>query len=138
MLRLQVIVTPKKDKGTGMVRKAEELCEKHGLFLCHQFETEANWKFHYATTGPEIVNDFAGKKLDYWVTGYGTGGTFHGTGKFLKEKRPDVKIVLAEPEGAGLLASGIPTERNSDGSPVGSHPAFAPHPIQGDCWGLPS
>ena len=79
MLGAKVIVTPKAGKGTGMVRKAEELCAKHGWFLCHQFENEANWKFHEETTGPEILADFDGKKLDYWVTGYGTGGTFHGT-----------------------------------------------------------
>lgn len=131
MLGAKVIVTPKKDKGTGMVRKAEELCEKHGWFLCHQFENEANWKFHEATTGPEILNDFKDKQLDYWVTGYGTGGTFHGAGKYIKDNRPDVKVVLAEPEDAGLLKSGIATERNADGSPVGSHPAFNAHPIQG-------
>jgi cysteine synthase A len=131
MLGAKVIVTPKAGKGTGMVRKAEELCAKHGWFLCHQFETESNWKFHEATTGPEIIADFEGKRLDYWVTGYGTGGTFHGAGKAIKAKRPDVKIVLAEPQDAGLLVSGIPTERNDDGSPAGTHPAFKPHPIQG-------
>jgi len=131
MLGAKVIVTPKAGKGTGMVRKAEELCKEHGWFLCHQFENEANWKVHEATTGQEILADFEGKKLDYWVTGYGTGGTFHGAGKAIKAKRPDVKIVLAEPEDAGLLKSGTPTERNPDGSPVGSHPAFKPHPIQG-------
>ena len=131
MLGAKVIVTPKAGKGTGMVKKAEELAAKHGWFLCHQFETEANWKFHEATTGPEIVADFADKKLDYWVTGYGTGGTFHGAGKAIKAALPDVKIILAEPADAGLLASGIPTERNDDGSPQGTHPAFKPHPIQG-------
>ena len=133
MLGAKVIVTPKAGKGTGMVRKAEELCAKHGWFLCHQFENEANWKFHEQTTGPEIVNDFkaAGKTLTHWVTGYGTGGTFHGAGKALKDALPDVKIVLAEPEAAGLLASGTPTPRNADGSPAESHPAFAAHPIQG-------
>ncbi|KAL1528392.1 hypothetical protein AB1Y20_009742 [Prymnesium parvum] len=131
MLGAKVIVTPKAGKGTGMVRKAEELCAKHGWFLCHQFENEANWKFHEATTGPEILDAFEGKQLDYWVTGYGTGGTFHGAGKAIKAKRPDVKIVLAEPADAGLLASGVATERNEDGSPVGTHPAFKPHPIQG-------
>mmetsp|Transcript_16312 Transcript_16312/g.51154 ORF Transcript_16312/g.51154 Transcript_16312/m.51154 type:complete len:379 (-) Transcript_16312:367-1503(-) len=131
MLGAKVIVTPKAGKGTGMVRKAEELCAKHGWFLCHQFETEANWKFHEVTTGPEIVNDFSGKKLTHWVTGYGTGGTFHGAGKAIKEALPDIKIVLAEPAAAGLLASGVPTERNADGSPAVSHPAFAAHPIQG-------
>ena len=133
MLGAKVIVTPKAGKGTGMVRKAEELCKQHGWFLCHQFENEANWQFHEKTTGPEIVNDFAaaGKKLTHWVTGYGTGGTFHGAGKAIKRELPDCKIVLAEPEAAGLLASGIATERNPDGSPVASHPAFAAHPIQG-------
>lgn len=131
MLGAKVIVTPKAGKGTGMVRKAEELCEKHGWFLCHQFETEANWKFHEVTTGPEIINDFKETKLTHWVTGYGTGGTFHGAGKAIKAALPDVKIVLAEPEAAGLLASGIKTERMPDGSPASSHPAFAAHPIQG-------
>jgi len=131
MLGAKVIVTPKAGKGTGMVRKAEELCAKPGWFLCHQFENEANWKYHEKTTGPEIIAAFEGMKLDYWVTGYGTGGTFHGAGKAIKAARPDVKIVLAEPADAGLLASGIETERNDDGSPKGSHPAFKPHPIQG-------
>merc|ERR1719379_671928 len=131
MLGAKVIVTPKAGKGTGMVRKAEELCAKNGWFLCHQFENEANWKFHEATTGPEIVNDFKDTRLDYWVTGYGTGGTFHGAGKYIKSQRPDTKIVLAEPAAAGLLASGIATERNADGSPTASHPAFNAHPIQG-------
>eukprot|EP00616_Rhizochromulina_sp_CCMP1243_P012727 CAMPEP_0118973274 /NCGR_PEP_ID=MMETSP1173-20130426/9701_1 /TAXON_ID=1034831 /ORGANISM="Rhizochromulina marina cf, Strain CCMP1243" /LENGTH=397 /DNA_ID=CAMNT_0006922899 /DNA_START=19 /DNA_END=1212 /DNA_ORIENTATION=+ len=131
MLGAKVIVTPKAGKGTGMVKKAQELCEEHGWFLCHQFETDANWRFHEATTGPEIVNDFKDQQLDYWVTGYGTGGTFHGAGKYLKTALPDMKIVLAEPEAAGLLKSGIATERNEDGSPKESHPAFAAHPIQG-------
>ena len=123
MLGAKVIITPKAGKGTGMVNKAAELCEKHGWFLCHQFETEANWKFHEKTTGPEICNDFEGKRLDYWVTGYGTGGTYHGAGKYIKAHRPEVKIVLAEPEAAALLGSGIATERNPDGSPKESHPA---------------
>jgi len=142
MLGAKVIVTPKAGKGTGMVEKAAELAEKHGWFLCHQFETEANWKFHEATTGPEIISDlkprFLGMKvpllkgrLDYWVTGYGTGGTFHGAGKYIKKKSPNTKIVLAEPAAAKLLDSGVKTERNEDGSPKGSHPAFSPHPIQG-------
>eukprot|EP00529_Nitzschia_sp_RCC80_P020583 CAMPEP_0113489398 /NCGR_PEP_ID=MMETSP0014_2-20120614/26508_1 /TAXON_ID=2857 /ORGANISM="Nitzschia sp." /LENGTH=381 /DNA_ID=CAMNT_0000383133 /DNA_START=247 /DNA_END=1392 /DNA_ORIENTATION=- /assembly_acc=CAM_ASM_000159 len=133
MLGAKVIVTPKAGKGTGMVKKAEELAEKHGWFLCHQFETDANWKFHEATTGPEILNDLKSidTKLDYWVTGYGTGGTFHGAGKYLRANSPDTKIVLAEPGAAALLDSGIKTERNADGSPKESHPAFAAHPIQG-------
>jgi len=131
MLGAKVVLTPKAGKGFGMVKKAEELAEKHGWFLCHQFETEANWKFHEKTTGPEILADFAGKRLDYWVTGYGTGGTFHGAGKAIKAARPDVKIVLAEPADAGLLASGVKTQHNPDGSPSASHPAFSAHPIQG-------
>ena len=129
LLGAKVIVTPKAGKGTGMVEKAAELAEKHGWFLCHQFETDANWKFHEATTGPEIVNDLKGK-LDYWVTGYGTGGTFHGAGKYIKANTK-AKIVLSEPAAAALVDSGIATERNDDGSPKGSHPAFSPHPIQG-------
>ncbi|KAL3760417.1 hypothetical protein ACHAWU_005952 [Discostella pseudostelligera] len=131
MLGAKVIVTPKAGKGTGMVAKAAELAEKHGWFLCHQFETDANWKFHYDTTGPEICNDMKGLKLDYWVTGYGTGGTFHGAGKYIKENSPGTKIILAEPGAANLIGSGIQTERNADGSPASSHPAFAAHPIQG-------
>ena len=81
MLGAKVIVTPKAGKGTGMVAKAEELCEKHGWFLCRQFENDANPAFHASTTGPEILTDFAGKRLDYFVTGYGTGGTFQGVGR---------------------------------------------------------
>jgi len=131
MLGAKVIVTPKAGKGTGMVEKASELAEKHGWFLCHQFETDANWQIHYDTTGPEICNDLEGTKLDYWVTGYGTGGTFHGAGKYIKEVSPDTKIVLAEPGAASLVGSGIKTERKDDGSPAASHPAFAAHPVQG-------
>ena len=104
MLGAKVIVTPKAGKGTGMVAKAEELCEKHGWFLCSQFENDANPAFHASTTGPEILSDFAGKRLDYFVTGYGTGGTFQGVGRVLKAARPDVNIVLLEPEAAGLIA----------------------------------
>ncbi|KAL7483672.1 hypothetical protein ACHAW6_009329 [Cyclotella cf. meneghiniana] len=131
MLGAKVIVTPKAGKGTGMVEKAKELAEKHGWFLCHQFETDANWKIHYETTGPEICNDLKGMNFDYWVTGYGTGGTFHGAGKYIKEHSPDTKIILAEPGAANLIGSGIATQRNPDGSPASSHPAFNPHPIQG-------
>ena len=131
MLGAKVIVTPKAGKGTGMVAKAEELCAEHGWFLCSQFENTANPDYHANTTGPEILKDFAGKQLDYFVTGYGTGGTFQGVGRALKAARPDTKIVLLEPEAAGLLASGIKTERKDTGAPKGSHPAFAPHPIQG-------
>lgn len=130
-LGAKVIITPKSGKGTGMVAKAKELSEKHGWFLCRQFENEANAAFHYATTGKEILADFEGQRLDYYVLGYGTGGTFSGAGKAIKEKRPDVKIALGEPEAAPLVSSGTKSERNADGSAKGSHPAFKAHPIQG-------
>lgn len=132
MLGAKVILTPAAQKGTGMVKKAAELAEKHGWFQTKQFENEANPAYHANTTGPEILSDFAGKRLDYWVTGYGTGGTFQGVGKMIKAARPnDTKVILSEPENAALVSSGIKTERNPDGSHVGTHPSFNPHPIQG-------
>jgi cysteine synthase A len=100
----KVILTPAAERGTGMVRKAEELAEKHGWFLARQFENPANPEFHRQTTGPEILSDFAGRRLDYWVTGYGTGGTMTGVGEVLKTARPDVRIVATEPAVASLLA----------------------------------
>jgi len=100
----KVILTPAAERGTGMVRKAEELAEKHGWFLARQFENLANPEYHRNTTGPEILQDFAGKRLDYWVTGYGTGGTMTGAGEVIKVARPDVTIVATEPAGASLLA----------------------------------
>lgn len=103
-LGAKVILTPAAERGTGMVKKAEELAEKHGWFLARQFENEANPEYHRNTTGPEILMDFAGKRLDYWVTGYGTGGTMTGAGEVLKAARPDIKIVATEPAGAALLA----------------------------------
>ena len=103
-LGAKVILTPAAARGTGMVKKAEELAEKHGWFLARQFENEANPEYHRNTTGPEILMDFAGKRLDYWVTGYGTGGTMTGAGEVLKAARPDIKIVATEPAGASLLA----------------------------------
>ena len=99
----KVILTPAADRGTGMVKRAEELAEQHGWLLARQFENEANPAYHRNTTGPEILTDFAGKRLDYWVTGYGTGGTMTGAGEILKAARPDIKIVATEPEGASLL-----------------------------------
>jgi cysteine synthase A len=100
----KVILTPAAERGTGMVRKAEELAKKHGWFLARQFENPANPEYHRHTTGPEILRDFAGKRLDYWVTGYGTGGTMTGAGEVIKVARPDVTIVATEPAGAQLLA----------------------------------
>ncbi len=103
-LGAKVILTPAAERGTGMVRKAEELAEKHGWFLARQFENPANPDYHASTTGPEILRDFAGRRLDYWVTGYGTGGTMSGAGRTIKAARPDVTIVATEPAGAALLA----------------------------------
>ena len=103
-LGAKVILTPAAERGSGMVKKAEELAEKHGWFLARQFENPANPEFHRHTTGPEILRDFAGRRLDYWVSGYGTGGTMTGVGEVLKVARPGVKIVATEPVGAQLLA----------------------------------
>ena len=103
-LGAKVILTPAAERATGMVRLAEELAERHGWFLSRQFENEANPAYHRNTTGPEILQDFAGRRLDYWVTGYGTGGTMTGAGEIIRKARPDVKIVATEPAGAALLA----------------------------------
>jgi len=103
-LGAKVILTPAAERGTGMVKKAEQLAEKHGWFLASQFENPANPAYHRQTTGPEILSDFAGRRLDYWVTGYGTGGTLTGVGEVLKAARPDVTIVATEPAVASLLA----------------------------------
>jgi cysteine synthase A len=103
-LGAKVILTPAEERGTGMVKKAEELAEKHGWFLARQFENPANPEYHRQTTGPEILSDFAGRRLDYWVTGYGTGGTMTGAGEVIKLARPEVTIVATEPAGASLLA----------------------------------
>jgi len=130
-LGAQVVLTPAPLKGTGMIDKARELAEKHGWFQSCQFENEANPAYHAQTTGPEILTDFAGKRLDFWVTGYGTGGTMAGAGKVIKQARPDVKIILCEPKDAALITSGKKQERRSDGSPKSSHPAFNPHAVQG-------
>jgi len=126
-LGAKVILTPATLKGSGMVYKAKELAEKHGWFYSRQFENEANPAYHASTTGPEILSDFAGKRLDYWVTGWGTGGTYTGAGKVLKQARPDLKIILSEPANASLVASGQPTPEDEKTS----HPSWEPHPIQG-------
>lgn len=103
-LGAKVILTPAAERGTGMVRRAEELAREHGWFLARQFENPANPEYHRNTTGPEILRDFAGRRFDYWVTGYGTGGTLTGAGEMIKLARPEVKIVATEPAGASLLA----------------------------------
>ena len=131
MLGAKVVLTPRAQKGFGMYQKAVELAEANGWFLAHQFETEANADIHEATTAREIVNDFAGSRLDCFVTGYGTGGTVTGIGRVLRKERPEVRIVLSEPANAQLLGSGTPQERTPEGAPASSHPAFEPHPSQG-------
>jgi cysteine synthase A len=115
MLGAKVILTPAAERGTGMVRKAEELAKKHGWFLARQFENEANPAYHRQTTGPEILSDFAGRRLDVFVTGWGTGGTLTGAGEMIRLARPEVKIVVTEPAGASLLQGN----------------EFKPHKIQG-------
>jgi cysteine synthase A len=115
MLGSKVILTPAAERGSGMVRKAEELSRKHGWFLARQFENQANPDYHRNTTGPEILRDFAGRRLDFWVTGWGTGGTLTGAGEMIKLARPEVQIIATEPAGASLLGG----------------KAWAPHKIQG-------
>lgn len=114
-LGAKVILSPAAERGSGMVKRTVALAEKHGWFLARQFENPANPEYHANTTGPEILLDFAGRRLDYWVTGYGTGGTMTGAGRTLKAVRPDIKIVATEPEAARLLAGD----------------EWAPHKIQG-------
>ncbi|MEX2632209.1 MAG: pyridoxal-phosphate dependent enzyme [Tistlia sp.] len=130
-LGAKVVLTPRAAKGFGMYQKARELAEANGWFLARQFETRDNATIHENTTAREILADFAGDRLDYWVTGYGTGGTMTGVGRVLRRERPDTKIVLSEPANAALLSSGTAQERTADGSAAASHPAFEPHPIQG-------
>jgi cysteine synthase A len=105
-LGARVVLTPAEKRATGMVEEAERLARENGWFLSRQFENEANPEYHRNTTGPEILRDFAGRRLDYWVTGYGTGGTMTGAGQVIKAARPDVRIVATEPEGAALLSGG--------------------------------
>ncbi len=130
-LGAKVVLTPAPAKGIGMVAKAVELAEKHGWFLTRQFENEANAAMHSYTTAREIVEDFKGERLDYWVTGFGTGGTLKGVARVLAKERPETKIVVCEPDDAPMLSSGIPQERNPDGSAAASHPVWKPHPQQG-------
>ena len=115
MLGAKVVLTPAAERGSGMVRKAAELAQKNGWFLARQFENQANPEYHRNTTGPEILSDFAGQRLDFWVTGWGTGGTLTGAGEIIKKARPDVRVIATEPAGASLLAGG----------------EFKPHKIQG-------
>src|SRR5690606_9889512 len=115
----------------GMGAKARELAEKHGWFFCRQFENEANAEIHSRTTAMEILADFEGGRLDYWVTGAGTGGTLRGVSRVLKAHRPETKIILCEPDNAPMIGSGIGQDYNTNGSPAASHPMFRPHLMQG-------
>ncbi len=130
-LGAKVVLTPRAAKGIGMYQKAKELADANGWFLARQFETADNAKIHENTTGREILADFAGEKLDYWVTGYGTGGTVTGVGRVLRKERPQTKIILSEPANAALVSSGTAQQRAAANSPAASHPAWQPHPIQG-------
>ncbi|RDD68889.1 PLP-dependent cysteine synthase family protein [Paracoccus versutus] len=131
LLGAKVVLTPRAEKGTGMYNKAVELAQEHGWFLARQFETAANADIHEATTAREILGDFAGRRLDCVVTGYGTGGTVTGLARVLRKERPQTRIVLAEPANAALVSSGIAQQRGAADAPAASHPAFEPHPIQG-------
>jgi cysteine synthase len=130
-LGAKVIVTPAAERAVGMINKAIELAKAHGWFMTRQFENEANPDIHSRTTAREILEDFSGQRLHYWVTGYGTGGTLKGVARVLAKESPETKIIVCEPEDAQLLASGIAQSRNSDGTPAAPHPTFKPHPMQG-------
>ena len=130
-LGAKVVLTPQAGRGMAMLTKAIELARTHGWFLTRQFENEANADMDSRTTAREIVEDFRRERLDYWVTGYGTGGTLKGVSRVLATEMPQTKIVVCEPEDAQILSSGIDQARNPDGSPAAAHPAFKPHPMQG-------
>jgi cysteine synthase len=130
-LGAKVVITPAAERAVGMIKKTIELAETHGWFMTRQFENEANPDIHSQTTAREIIDDFAGERLDYWVTGYGTGGTLKGVARVLEKERPETKIVVCEPADAQLLGSGIEQARKPDGSPAAPHPTFKPHPMQG-------
>jgi cysteine synthase len=129
-LGAKVVLTPAWQKGSGMLAKAEELAKAHGWFLTRQFENDANADVHSATTAREILADFEGEKLNYWVSTFGTGGTLKGVARVLKAERPETRIIVAEPDNSQILGSGI-----AQPAPVGplvtSHPWFRPHPMQG-------
>jgi cysteine synthase A len=130
-LGAKVVLTPRAAKGFGMYQKAKELADANGWFLARQFETADNAKVHENTTAREILADFAGERLDYWVTGYGTGGTLTGVARLLRRERPHTKIILSEPANAQIVGSGIAQERGAENAPAGSHPTWQSHPIQG-------
>jgi cysteine synthase A len=130
-LGAKVILTPPSLSATGMVEKTIELARANGWFMTRQFENEANPQMHERTTAQEILKDFGANKLDYWVTGYGTGGTLNGVSRVLAKKSPRTKIVVCEPADAPLLTSGVAQPRHEDGTPAAGHTAWRPHPMQG-------
>jgi len=130
-LGARVVLTPAPLKGNGMILKAKELAAENGWFMTRQFENEANADMHIKTTAPEILEAFSGKSLDYWVTGYGTGGTLKGVATVLRKQSPNTKVVVSEPDVASLILSDEIQKNNPDGSPAESHPNWTPHPIQG-------
>ncbi|MBC7657060.1 MAG: pyridoxal-phosphate dependent enzyme, partial [Frankiaceae bacterium] len=130
-LGAKVVLTPAALRGSGMLAKATELAAAHGWFLCRQFDNEANADMHSRTTAQEILQAFDGQRLDYWVTGYGTGGTLKGVSRVLKAQRPEIQIVVCEPDNSPVLGSGIAQSRHPDGSIRESHPSARPHLMQG-------
>jgi cysteine synthase A len=130
-LGAKVIITPAAERAVGMVKKMEELAAAHGWFMPRQFENEANPDYHSRTTAREILDDFAGERLDYWVTGYGTGGTLKGVARVLRKESPKTKIIVCEPVDAPLIGSGTAQKYKPDGTPAEPHPSFKPHPMQG-------
>src|ERR1700719_3564036 len=129
-LGAKVVLTPAAGRGLGMVAKAVELAETHGWFLTRQFENEANADMHSRTTAREILDAFEGERLDYFVTGCGTGGTLKGVARVLREVRPQTSLIVCEPDNSQVLGSGIAQSRKADGSPAGSPPTFRPHLMQ--------
>jgi cysteine synthase A len=130
-LGARVVLTPAAQKGSGMVAKAEELARAHGWWQPRQFENPANAEIHARTTAAEILEDFADVSLDYWITGFGTGGTLNGVSRVLRERSPRTRIIVCEPDNSAMLASGIAQPRHGDGSHSASHPRFRPHLMQG-------
>jgi cysteine synthase A len=130
-LGAKLVITPAALRAKGMVDKTKELAAKHGWYFTRQFENPANPDMHARTTAREIIDDFADIGLDYWVTGYGTGGTLNGVSRVLNKESPKTKIIVCEPADAPLLESGQAQAYNEDGTPSLPHPAWKPHPMQG-------
>ena len=130
-LGAKVVITPAPERALGMVKKMEDLAAKNGWLMPRQFENEANADYHSKTTPREIIRDFEGQRLDYWVTGFGTGGTLKGVARVLSKERPETKIVGCEPADAPMLSNGAVQERKADGTPSKPNAAWKPHPMQG-------